>query len=52
MKYVPGVNPKGGEKIPDDLVVGEIEFKNVHFNYPTKPDVQVCNNVSFMVPRN
>lgn len=53
MKHKPrSVNPKGGDIIPEEQLVGEIEFKNVTFNYPTKPDVQVCNNVSFKVPQN
>jgi len=39
MKYVPGINARGGKTIPDDKVVGEIEFKNVSFNYPSKKDV-------------
>lgn len=50
MKHRPkSVNPKGGDIIPEEQIVGEIEFKNVTFNYPTKPDVQVCKNVSFKV---
>ena len=40
MKHKPeSINPKGGEILPADKLTGEIEFKNVTFNYPTKPDV-------------
>ncbi len=28
---------------------GDIEFKNVHFTYPTRPEQQALNNVSFSV---
>lgn len=30
---------------------GEIRFDDVHFNYPTRPDVQVLNGISFHVPQ-
>lgn len=30
-----------GDKISASDVHGEIEFKNIHFNYPSRPDVQV-----------
>lgn len=49
MQHVPAVNYAGGVTIPEDQVVGEIEFKNVTFAYPTKKDVTVCRDVSFKV---
>ena len=39
MKHVPFVNCSGGKKIPEEQVVGEIELRNVDFEYPTKKDV-------------
>lgn len=32
-------------------IQGEIEFRNVNFTYPARPDALVLNNVSFKVPR-
>lgn len=39
MQKIPIINSKGGKIIAADKVVGEIEFRNVSFCYPTKPDV-------------
>lgn len=43
------VNAHGGSALDDDAVSGVLELKNVSFNYPTKPDVQVLNDVSLKV---
>ena len=48
MEHVPDIPVKGGEKIKGE-VKGKIEFKNVKFRYPSKPDVQILNGVSFTV---
>ena len=37
-----------GKIIPENLK-GKIEFKNVTFSYPTKPDIDVLKNVSFII---
>lgn len=52
MQQVPAVNYSGGVTIPADQVVGEIELKNVVFEYPTKKDVKICKNVSLKVKKN
>ena len=39
---------KGGQKIEGEID-GSIEFRNVEFMYPTKPDVKVLKGVSFTV---
>nr|XP_057939637.1 ATP-dependent translocase ABCB1-like isoform X2 [Doryrhamphus excisus] len=31
------------------IINGNIEFKNVHFNYPSRPEVRVLNNISLSV---
>jgi len=49
MQNVPLVNSTGGKIIPDSQLVGEIEFKNVTFNYPTKEDVIVTKNMSIHI---
>lgn len=37
-----------GSLVPDDIQ-GHIEFKNVCFSYPSRPNVQVLRNISFTV---
>ena len=37
-----------GKLIPENLK-GKIEFRNVTFAYPTKPDIDVLKNVSFII---
>ena len=37
------------ENSPSKLAKGEIEFKNLSFNYPSRPDFAVLKNVSFKV---
>ena len=32
---------------PDTSIQGAIEFKNVHFAYPTRPDVPILKDISF-----
>ena len=39
MQKIPIINSRGGKIIAADSVKGEIEFRNVNFCYPTKPDV-------------
>ncbi|XP_077576405.1 ATP-dependent translocase ABCB1-like isoform X2 [Stigmatopora nigra] len=38
---------EGGFK--PDSITGNIEFKNIHFNYPSRPDVKVLKNMSLSV---
>lgn len=35
--------------IPDTPVKGHIEYKNVRFRYPTRPDIEVLKDMSFRV---
>uniref|UniRef100_A0A3Q3EQS3 ATP-binding cassette, sub-family B (MDR/TAP), member 4 n=1 Tax=Labrus bergylta TaxID=56723 RepID=A0A3Q3EQS3_9LABR len=32
-----------------DFIKGDIEFKNINFNYPSRPDLKVLNNLSLSV---
>lgn len=48
MEHKPDIPSKGGSR-PDGKVKGNIEFKNVKFRYPNKPDVQILKGVSFSV---
>ncbi|MCO5249236.1 MAG: ABC transporter transmembrane domain-containing protein [Chitinophagales bacterium] len=38
------------EPIISTPTVGQIEYKNIHFAYPTRPDIQIFNNLNFKVP--
>ncbi|NXJ75962.1 MDR1 protein, partial [Trogon melanurus] len=38
---------KGGYK-PDKLI-GEIEFRNIHFSYPSRPDIQILKGLNLKV---
>jgi ABC-type multidrug transport system fused ATPase/permease subunit len=35
--------------IPKNDLVGDIEFKNVHFYYPTRPNIKILNNFNLVV---
>ena len=52
MKTEPVVNYHGGGMIPDDRIVGELELRNLTFEYPTKKDVTILKNVSLKVQAN
>ncbi|CAF3699259.1 unnamed protein product [Rotaria socialis] len=41
-------NPDGVRK---NDIVGDIRFSNVHFSYPSRPDVSILNGLSFMAQR-
>jgi len=41
----------GSSKVDLPDVRPEIHFQNVSFNYPSRPDIQVLNNLSFKVPQ-
>ncbi|OUM56947.1 hypothetical protein PIROE2DRAFT_49141 [Piromyces sp. E2] len=43
-----GVNMKYGNKLKENLK-GFIEFRNVTFSYPSRPDYKVLNNISFKI---
>ncbi|KAK2193690.1 hypothetical protein NP493_8g05061 [Ridgeia piscesae] len=49
-----GVQPKmtlsGGKQIPFHSLVGNIEFRNVNFCYPTRPNQTVLKNFSLQIP--
>ena len=44
----PKIDHHSGTEKPDRME-GVIEFRNVSFAYPTRPNVQVLKNVSFIV---
>jgi len=42
--------PGSGKKDVD--AIGKIDLVNASFHYPTKPDVQVLDDVSIAIPEN
>ena len=42
-------NNKNKINLVDNKFKGKIEFKNVSFSYPTKPNFKVLKNVSFII---
>jgi ATP-binding cassette subfamily B protein len=49
MEYKPRVNTQGGERIEKEDIGGNLELEDVHFRYPSKPDVHVLKGISFAV---
>lgn len=39
-----------GKNIDDVTLAGSVEFKNVTFNYPTRPDFIVLNDFNLNIP--
>lgn len=50
IKMEPSVKLRGGKMIPEHLLKGSIEFKNVSFAYPTRPEQVVLKNFNLKVP--
>ena len=46
----PTIHQKDETKISPKSVRGEIEFKNVKFNYPTRPNIKVLENFNMKIP--
>jgi len=38
-----------GKSVPSDTIKGHIQLENVHFNYPTRPGIQVLRGLSLTV---
>lgn len=52
MRYVPSIISFGGKMPRVPAEDGEIELKNVTFSYPSKPEVNVCDDISIKVEKN
>ncbi|XP_047474458.1 mitochondrial potassium channel ATP-binding subunit-like isoform X2 [Penaeus chinensis] len=50
IKLQPSIPLKGGKIIPYHTLMGNIEFRNVSFAYPTRPDQEVLRNFSLRIP--
>ena len=47
---VPPIDIENEDGLKPDNVEGRIDFENVYFNYPSRPDVQVVKNLSLEFP--
>ncbi|XP_056142526.1 ATP-binding cassette, sub-family B (MDR/TAP), member 4 [Lampris incognitus] len=45
----PNINSFSESGHRPDHIKGNVEFKNIHFSYPSRPDVKVLNNMSLTV---
>jgi len=41
--------PQSGEVIEDINLLGEVEYRNVHFSYPTRPDLAIMKGLSLKI---
>ncbi|CAG4987064.1 unnamed protein product [Parnassius apollo] len=48
---VPTINPMLNRGVVPDTIEGNIEFKDVYFHYPSRPDVPVLKGVNIRVKR-
>lgn len=47
--HQPSIDSYSKEGHKPDFIRGDIEFKNIHFNYPSRPDVKILDNFSLSV---
>lgn len=47
--HKPNIDSFSEEGFKPDYIKGDIEFKNIHFNYPSRPDVKILNNMCLSV---
>ncbi|KAJ8048881.1 ATP-binding cassette sub-family B member 8, mitochondrial [Holothuria leucospilota] len=51
IKLDPSVRLSGGVTIPYHSLYANVEFSNVHFSYPSRPEQKVLDNFSLSLPR-
>ena len=49
INWHPTIRTSGGKKIPYHSFFGDIEFRNVSFTYPTRPEQVVIDNLSLKI---
>ncbi|KAG9342824.1 hypothetical protein JZ751_015696 [Albula glossodonta] len=45
----PNINSFSDDGYKPDIIKGNIEFNNIHFTYPSRPDVKILNGMSLKV---
>lgn len=48
--HKPSVDRNNDSGFELDTVHGKVELKNVNFSYPSRPQIQVLNNLSLVIP--
>ncbi|GFY83921.1 P-glycoprotein 21 [Actinidia rufa] len=43
------IEPDTPKESHPEIIIGDIEFQNVHFNYPSRPEVTILNNFSLQI---
>ena len=47
IERIPTIDSSSSEGLKPETIRGNIRFKNVHFNYPSRPEVPILRGVSF-----
>ncbi|XP_056646698.1 mitochondrial potassium channel ATP-binding subunit isoform X2 [Diorhabda sublineata] len=47
---MPNMSLKGGDILPNELIKGDIEFKNVYFAYPTRSQQMILQEFNLKIP--
>nr|XP_020462921.1 multidrug resistance protein 1-like [Monopterus albus]XP_020462922.1 multidrug resistance protein 1-like [Monopterus albus] len=47
--HTPSIDSYSDAGFKPDFIKGNIEFKNIHFSYPSRPDVKILNNLCLNV---
>uniref|UniRef100_H3BX23 ATP-binding cassette, sub-family B (MDR/TAP), member 4 n=1 Tax=Tetraodon nigroviridis TaxID=99883 RepID=H3BX23_TETNG len=47
--HKPNIDSFSEDGFKPDYIKGDIEFKNIHFRYPSRPEVKILNNMSLSV---
>ncbi|XP_068998922.1 ATP-dependent translocase ABCB1 isoform X2 [Embiotoca jacksoni] len=47
--HTPSIDSYSEAGFKPDLIKGNIEFKNIHFTYPSRPEAKILNNLSLSV---
>ncbi|XP_061572811.1 ATP-binding cassette, sub-family B (MDR/TAP), member 4 [Cololabis saira] len=49
IEHEPSIDSYSNDGFKPDFINGNIEFNNIHFNYPSRPDVKILENMSLKV---
>ena len=49
LRATPETEARSGVRLPAGRLDGDIEFREVHFSYPTRPDIEVLKGVSMRI---
>ena len=52
LDHKPAINTTGGIKLNEVQATGRIEIKDLHFNYPSKKDIEIIKGVNIDIEQN